>query len=106
MVGGGVVDSNAPASAPDVAQLAAASMITKPVDGSTISDEMPEIKANLATMGDLDPTSVQMRISGFGLVPANYDPKTKTISYKVTRKLRPGHFTVPSSLVVRSPRPR
>ena len=66
---------------------AAATMVTQPMDGETVSDSLPEIKANLATLGNVDPKSVTMRISGLGLVPATYDPATKLISYKVTQKL-------------------
>ena len=73
---------------------AAATMITQPMDGETVSDSPPEIKANLATFGDVDPGSVTMRISGLGLVPATYDPATKLISYKVTQKLHGPEVTV------------
>ena len=66
---------------------AAATMVTQPMDGETVSDSLPEIKANLATLGNVDPKSVTMRISGLGLVPATYDPATKLISYRVTQKL-------------------
>jgi hypothetical protein len=41
-----------------------------PMDGETVTDALPEIKANLATLGNVDPKSVTMRISGLGLVPA------------------------------------
>ena len=51
-------------------------MITQPKDGETVN-EAPDIKANLATFGNVDPESVTMRISGLGLVPATYDPETK-----------------------------
>ena len=69
---------------------AAATMVTQPMDGETVSDSLPEIKANLATLGNVDPKSVTMRISGLGLVPATYDPETKLVSYKMTQKtLRP-----------------
>ena len=97
MIGGG--DIGAPPPEPDLAQLAAGSMITQPMQGETISDAKPVVKANLATMGDLDPKSVQMRISGFGPVPAQYDPATKTISYQVAQKLRDKNYTVIISAV-------
>jgi len=29
-----------------------------------------------------------MRVSGLGVVPASFDPKTNTVSYQVTKKLR------------------
>ena len=61
-------------------------MITQPMNGETVSDSLPEIKANLATLGNVDPKSVTMRISGIGSVPATYDPETKLVSYKVTQK--------------------
>lgn len=81
--------------APDAsAQLASSSMITKPQDGSTISDPKPEIKANLATLGDIEPGSVQMRIGGYGEVEAKYDAKTKTVSYQIERPLKPRAYTV------------
>jgi len=86
------VMSGPASAAPDVAQLAAASMITEPADGQTISDPKPVIKANLATMGDID--SVQMRVSGLGEVAAKYDPTTKTISYQPTEKLHEKNYSV------------
>jgi len=87
MVGGGG-GSAVTESAYATSQVAASSMITQPMEGETVSDPKPVIKANLATMGDIDPKSVEMRISGFGLVPAQYDAATKTVSYQVTQKLR------------------
>jgi hypothetical protein len=45
-------------------------------------------------MGEIDPGSVEMRVSGFGLVAANYDEKSKTVSYQVSPKLRDKNYTV------------
>jgi peptidoglycan/xylan/chitin deacetylase (PgdA/CDA1 family) len=59
-----------------------------------ITEPKPTIKANLASMGDVDPKSVEMRVSGFGLVPAVYDPKTKLVTYVFTQKLIPKMYTV------------
>ena len=73
---------------------AAATMVTQPRDGETVSDSLPEIKANLATLGNVDPKSVTMRISGLGLVSATYNPETKLVSYKLTQKLFAGQVTV------------
>ena len=61
-------------------------------------------KANIATMGDIDPGSVEMRISGFGVVPANYDAKTKLVSYEFTQKLVPKAYTVVLSAKVKGKR--
>jgi peptidoglycan/xylan/chitin deacetylase (PgdA/CDA1 family) len=79
---------------------AAATMVTQPMDGETVSDSIPEIKANLATLGNVDPKSVTMRISGLGLVPATYDPETKLVSYKMTQKIYPSQVTVIVSATV------
>ena len=73
---------------------AAATMITQPMDGETVSDPSPEIKVNLATLGNVDPKSVTMRLSGLGLVPAVYDAETKTLSYKLTQKMYARQITV------------
>ncbi len=81
-------------SGPSVAQMAAASMITQPMQGETITNSKPTIKANLATLGDVDPKSVEMRISGLGLVPAQYDPGTKNVTYTVTQPLKDKNYSV------------
>jgi peptidoglycan/xylan/chitin deacetylase (PgdA/CDA1 family) len=85
MIGGG--EGGLPATEPAYAELAAASMVTEPMEGATTSNTMPTIKANLATMGNIDPGSVKMRISGIGAVAAKYDPKTKIVSYTVPTPL-------------------
>jgi peptidoglycan/xylan/chitin deacetylase (PgdA/CDA1 family) len=73
---------------------AAATMVTQPMDGETVKNSLPEIKANLATLGNVDPKSVTMRISGLGLVPATYDLETKLVSYKMTQKVYTRQVTV------------
>jgi peptidoglycan/xylan/chitin deacetylase (PgdA/CDA1 family) len=93
MVGGGGGPSSYSA-APAIAQVAAASMITVPAEGETVNDPKPTIKANIATMGEVEPNTLEMRISGFGLVPAQYDPKTKMVSYTCAQKLRDKNYTV------------
>jgi hypothetical protein len=95
MIGGGL--SPAAASGPSETtyqQLASVSMVTKPMDGETISNPKPLIKANLATLGDIDTGSVEMRISGLGPVAVKYDAATKTAEYQVPQKLREPDYTV------------
>jgi peptidoglycan/xylan/chitin deacetylase (PgdA/CDA1 family) len=92
MIGGGV-----PPSATDsntITMNAASSMITVPMEGETISDPNPVIKANLATFGAVDPKSVEMRVSGIGIVPAKYDAETKMVEAKIAQKLREKKYTV------------
>ncbi len=80
----------APAAAPGAGGVmpAAATMLTQPMEGEVINNPLPELKANLATLGPVDPASVVMRVSGIGVVPAAYDPASKTLSYKMTQRLR------------------
>ena len=79
---------------------AAATMVTQPRDGETASDSLPEIKANLATLGNVDPKSVTMRIIRLGLVSATYNPETKLVSYKMTQKTYARQVTVIVSATV------
>src|SRR5690349_16335346 len=71
-----------------VAEIGETNLATKPDDGETIRNPMPLISANLSAFGQIDPGSVQMRVSGLGVVPASFDAKTNTASYQVTQKLR------------------
>jgi len=71
-----------------VAEIGAKDLATQPADGETVRTALPLIKANLTGIGQIDPGTVQMRVSGLGVVPATYDPKTGTISYQVTQKIR------------------
>jgi peptidoglycan/xylan/chitin deacetylase (PgdA/CDA1 family) len=98
MIGGG--DVGGAAAQPAFAELAAASMITEPMEGATINNTTPTVKANLATMGTVDPASVKMRISGLGVVPATFDPKSKIVSYKVPAPLAKDSYTVILSATV------
>src|SRR4030088_2269833 len=77
-----------------VAEVGTAQLQTQPADGETVRTALPLIKANLSSMGQIDPASVQMRVSGLGLVPASYDPKTGAVTYQVTQKLRDKTCTV------------
>jgi peptidoglycan/xylan/chitin deacetylase (PgdA/CDA1 family) len=80
--------------APVMAQDAAVSTVTEPLNGEVITNPTPTLKVNLATMGALDKGSVVMRVSGLGAVPAEYDEASKNLSYTVPNPLRPGGYTV------------
>src|SRR5213083_667101 len=77
-----------------VAEVGAADLSTQPADGSTVRTALPLIKANLGRVGGIEPGSVQMRVSGLGVVPVSYDPKSGMVSYQVTQKLRGNSCTV------------
>ncbi len=91
MQGGGGGPS---AQSSNLEQFAAASMITQPMQGETVSNSKPLIKANLAAMGDVDPKTVEMRLSGYGKVPAQYDAQTKTVTYQVAQPLKDKNYSV------------
>jgi peptidoglycan/xylan/chitin deacetylase (PgdA/CDA1 family) len=77
-----------------VAEVGAKDLTTQPADGETVRTALPLIKANLSSVGEIEPGSVQMRVSGLGLVPAKFDAKTGIVSYQVPQKLRDKSCTV------------
>ena len=88
----------------EATQLAAAAMVTQPMNEERIANSRPVIKANLASMGEVEPASVEMRVSGYGLVPAKYDPQTRLVSYEFTQNLVPKTYTVILSARVKGKR--
>jgi peptidoglycan/xylan/chitin deacetylase (PgdA/CDA1 family) len=80
--------------APPVAEVATTNLSTQPADGETVRTALPLIRANLSGIGQIDPNSVQLRVSGLGLVPASFDSKTGVVAYQVTQKLRDKSCTV------------
>lgn len=80
--------------APPAGVPASAAMLTQPMQGETISNAKPVIKINIATFGAVDPKTVEMRISGFGLVPATYDATTQTVTYPMHQRIREKEVTV------------
>ena len=77
-----------------VAEVGTTNLSTQPTDGETVRTALPLIKANLSGIRSIDPGSVQMRVSGLGVVPVSYDPKTGAVTYQVTQKLRDKSCTV------------
>jgi peptidoglycan/xylan/chitin deacetylase (PgdA/CDA1 family) len=83
------------ASGPSVAEVSASSLQTQPADGETIKNPLPLIKANIASLGTIDPGTVpEMRVSGLGKVDSSFDPKSSMVAYQVTQKLRDKTCTV------------
>lgn len=60
----------------------------KPASNSTITERRPLIEASLIRLGTIVPESIRVRVAGFGVVPAEFDPKTFVLSYQVPSKLR------------------
>jgi peptidoglycan/xylan/chitin deacetylase (PgdA/CDA1 family) len=83
------------ATGPAVSEVAASNLQTQPADGETIKNPLPLIKANIASLGTVDPgTEPEMRVSGLGKVDSSFDPKSSTVAYQVTQKLRDKAVTV------------
>ena len=83
------------ASGPAVAEVSSSGLQTQPADGETIKNSLPLIKANITSLGAIDPgTTPEMRVSGLGKVDSSFDPKTSTVAYQVTQRLRDKTCTV------------
>ena len=68
---------------------------TEPPNGAKFTEKFPLVKAeNLAPFGEIDPESVQIRISGFGLVPSEFDAASKTVSFKFKQNLQEKEYFV------------
>ena len=59
-----------------------------PEAGAVINTRLPEISANLSKVENLDPATLVMRVSGFGEVPATFNPESGKFSWPVNRRLR------------------
>jgi peptidoglycan/xylan/chitin deacetylase (PgdA/CDA1 family) len=62
-----------------------------PVDpeaGTIINSRLPAITADLSKLADIDPSTLVMKVSGFGEVPASFSPDTGKYSWQVNRRLR------------------
>ena len=59
-----------------------------PQAGEVVNSRLPLITVDLATIPDLDPATLVMKIAGFGEVPAVFDPTSRRLSWRVNRKLR------------------
>jgi peptidoglycan/xylan/chitin deacetylase (PgdA/CDA1 family) len=79
---------------PAAAELAAAMLLTQPMNGDTISDPAPVLKANLSALGEFDASTVTLRMSGVGPIPAKFDRENKIVEARPPHPLKPGEYTV------------
>ncbi|HEX8281607.1 MAG TPA: polysaccharide deacetylase family protein [Chthoniobacterales bacterium] len=77
-----------------VASVSTSQLQPQPAEGETVKTSLPLIKANLSSMAPIDKGSVQMRVSGLGLVPHSFDEATQIVSFQPTQKLRDESCTV------------
>ena len=69
-----------------------------PAEGELVSDRQPLIEFDFSKLEGVESTSLEMRVGGFGKVPAKLDPDKKVFSWKVPRKLRNETCTVQVTL--------
>ena len=86
--------SSSEAEPPAATELAAAMLVTQPMNGDVISDPVPVLKANLGTLGEFDDNTLSLRLSGVGPIPAKFDRETKIIEARPPQPLKPGEYTV------------
>ena len=65
-----------------------------PAAGSKVSEDLEQISAQLGTIENLDFSSVQMRVSGFGRVPAQLDPAARVVQWKLPMRIYMPSLTV------------
>jgi peptidoglycan/xylan/chitin deacetylase (PgdA/CDA1 family) len=65
-----------------------------PENGKAIIDRLPILSVNISNYEEIDPDSINMKVSGFGRVPAIYDKDRGIISWAVKSKLRGAKYTV------------
>jgi peptidoglycan/xylan/chitin deacetylase (PgdA/CDA1 family) len=83
------------ASGPTTTAVSSSNLQTQPAAGETIKNPLPLIKANISSLGPIDPGTVpEMRVSGLGKVDASFDPKSSTVAYQVTQRLKDKAVTV------------
>jgi peptidoglycan/xylan/chitin deacetylase (PgdA/CDA1 family) len=79
---------------PAAAEIAAAMLLTQPMNGDSIAETEPLLKANLSSLGAFDDKSLTMRLSGVGLVQFKFDAENKIIEARPKQPLKPGEYTV------------
>ena len=60
----------------------------KPQAGEIVGPRMPQIEAHFPADFDLDPSTLVMKVSGFGVVPAQWEAETRQFAWPVNRRLR------------------
>lgn len=65
-----------------------------PSPGSKVSEDFEQISAQLDTIEKLDLSSVQMLVSGFGRVPAQSDPASRVVQWKLPVRIYMPSLTV------------
>lgn len=60
----------------------------EPQPGAIVESRMPRIEADFSEFADIDPESLEMKVGGFGVVPAEWDAEARRYAWRVNRRLR------------------
>lgn len=77
-----------PTTTPQLALAVETPFPVSPEAGAMIEDRLPTISADLTDVSDLDPESLEMKIAGFGKVPATWDGESHHFCWTANRRLR------------------
>ena len=61
---------------------------TKPLPNAQVASRRPMIEVDVSKLDGIDPASIEMKIAGFGKVPAQFNTAEKKISYLMSEALR------------------
>ena len=67
---------------------ASATMMTIPAEGAVVTESRPVLKANLASLGEIDPATLVVRVSGVGKLEVKFDAETKLMEARFNEPIR------------------
>ncbi len=65
-----------------------------PTPGAKVPGDLEQISAQMSTIENLDMNSIQMRVSGFGRVPAQMEPSSHTLQWQLPMRIYMPSLTV------------
>lgn len=60
----------------------------KPPANSVLGNRLPLIEIDLSKLGGVDPASLILRVTGFGVVPHQFDPAVGLVTYQIPQRIR------------------
>lgn len=60
----------------------------KPSANSVLGNRLPLIEIDLSRLEGVDPASLTLRVTGFGVVPHRFDPATGLVTYQIPQRIR------------------
>lgn len=60
----------------------------KPPSNSVLGNRLPLIEIDLSKLSGVDPASLILRVTGFGIVPHQFDPAAGLVTYQIPQRIR------------------